>query len=183
MDIFLSCFCLWQISQFQTGLCVVVGPGFVSTSTVFMRSSARHPAGPHGRLAQKTVNRSPKDVEMHQVFGASHMVHWCELGLGLLQQLADLVYGGKLGDLLAWCDTNVSMTDHFIHTMDSELLCSIAMFVGDQRRGERLASLLAWMMLYDIIQALVEVVPSEGFQTLDGILCVAALDERIHSNC
>ena len=32
-------------------------PGFVSTSPAFMRSSTRHPAGPHGRLAQKTVNR------------------------------------------------------------------------------------------------------------------------------
>ena len=31
----------------------VVGPGLVSTSPAFVRSSARHPAGPHGRLAQK----------------------------------------------------------------------------------------------------------------------------------
>ena len=43
---------LWQISQIQTCLCVVVGPGFVSTSPTFMRSSAGHLAGPHGRLAQ-----------------------------------------------------------------------------------------------------------------------------------
>ena len=34
-------------------LCVVVGPGFVWTSPAFMRSSASHPAGPHGQLAQK----------------------------------------------------------------------------------------------------------------------------------
>ena len=32
-------------------LCVVVGPGFFSTSAAFMRSSARHPAALHGRLA------------------------------------------------------------------------------------------------------------------------------------
>ena len=33
MDIcFLTCFCLWQILQIQTCLCVFVGPGFVSTS-------------------------------------------------------------------------------------------------------------------------------------------------------
>ena len=38
-------------------LCVFVGPGFVSTSLSFMRSSASHPAGPHGRLSQTTVNR------------------------------------------------------------------------------------------------------------------------------
>ena len=55
---FLPCICLWQISQIQSCLCVVVGPGFVSTSLVFMRSSASHPADPHCRLAQ-TVNRAP----------------------------------------------------------------------------------------------------------------------------
>ena len=37
----------------------VVGPGLVSTSTAFVRSSASHPAGLHYRLAQKTVNRAP----------------------------------------------------------------------------------------------------------------------------
>ena len=41
------------ISQIQTCLCVVVGPGFISTSPAFIRSSASHPVGPHGRLAQK----------------------------------------------------------------------------------------------------------------------------------
>ena len=48
-----TCMCLWQISQIQTCLRAVVGPGLVSTSPAFMRSIARHPAGPHGRLAQK----------------------------------------------------------------------------------------------------------------------------------
>ena len=43
----------------QTRLCDVVGPGFVSTSPAFMRSSASHPAGPHDRLAQQTENRAP----------------------------------------------------------------------------------------------------------------------------
>ena len=60
MDIcFLQCICLWHISQIQTCLCVFVGPGFVSTSLAFMRTCASHPAVPHGRLAKKTVNRSP----------------------------------------------------------------------------------------------------------------------------
>ena len=60
MDIcFLLCICLWQISQIQTCLCVVVEPGFVSTLPAFMRSSASHPAGPHGRLAPKKINRAP----------------------------------------------------------------------------------------------------------------------------
>ena len=53
MDIsFLQCICLWHISQIQTCLCVGVGPGFVSTSPAFMRSSASHPAGQHDRLAK-----------------------------------------------------------------------------------------------------------------------------------
>ena len=56
---FLTCICLWQISQIQTFLFKVVGPGLVSTSPSFVSSSASHPAGPHGRLAQKTVNRAP----------------------------------------------------------------------------------------------------------------------------
>ena len=50
---FLPCICLWQISQIQTCLCVVVGPGFASTSPAYMRSSGSHPAGPHGRLSKK----------------------------------------------------------------------------------------------------------------------------------
>ena len=34
----------------KSSLCVVVGPGFVSTSPAFMGSSASPTAGPHGRL-------------------------------------------------------------------------------------------------------------------------------------
>ena len=60
MDIcFLTCICLWQISQIQTFLFKVVGPGLVSTSTALVSSSASHPEGPHGRHAQKMVNRAP----------------------------------------------------------------------------------------------------------------------------
>ena len=36
----------------------VVGPGFVSTSPTFIRNSASHPAGRHGRFAKK-VNQAP----------------------------------------------------------------------------------------------------------------------------
>ena len=38
---------------------MVVGPGLVSTSPDFMRIIASHPAGPHGRLAKKTVIGPP----------------------------------------------------------------------------------------------------------------------------
>ena len=43
------------------------------------------------------------------------------------------------------------MTEHFINVLDSELPVSFALFIGDQPRGERLASLLAWRRLYDIL--------------------------------
>ena len=60
MDIcFLTCVCLWQLLQIPTCLCEVVGPGFVSIASAFMRSSACHPAGPHNRLVPKTVIGHP----------------------------------------------------------------------------------------------------------------------------
>ena len=59
MDIcFLTCICLWQISQIQTFLFKIVGPGLVSTSPAFVSCSASHPAGPHGRHAQNPINRA-----------------------------------------------------------------------------------------------------------------------------
>ena len=60
MDIcFLTCICLWQISQIQTFLFKVVGHGLVSTSPVFVSSNASHPAGPHGRHAKKNGKSGP----------------------------------------------------------------------------------------------------------------------------
>ena len=48
MDIcFLTCICLWQISQIQTFLFRVVGPGLVSTSPAFVSNSASHPEVRH----------------------------------------------------------------------------------------------------------------------------------------
>ena len=60
MDIcFLPCICLWQISQIQTCLCVVIGPGFVSTSPAFMRNSTSHSAVPYGPLSPKNCKSDP----------------------------------------------------------------------------------------------------------------------------
>ena len=56
---FLTCICMRHISQIQTCLRVVVGPGLVSTSPAFIRSIASHPAGPHGRFVQKKVIGPP----------------------------------------------------------------------------------------------------------------------------
>ena len=55
----LTCIRLWQISQIQTFLFKVVGPGLVSTSPAFVSCSASHPAGPHGRHAQKNGKSGP----------------------------------------------------------------------------------------------------------------------------
>ena len=44
---FLSCICLWRISQIETCFGVVVRLGLVATSPTFLRSSANHLAGPH----------------------------------------------------------------------------------------------------------------------------------------
>ena len=60
MDIcFLTCICLWQISQIQTRLFNVVGLGLISTSLAFVSSSASNPAGPYGRHAQKNGKSGP----------------------------------------------------------------------------------------------------------------------------
>ena len=41
------------------GVCVWFVSGLVLTSPAFVRSSASHPAHPHGQLVPKTVNRVP----------------------------------------------------------------------------------------------------------------------------
>ena len=55
---FQPCIRLWQMSQIQTCLCVVVGPGFVSTPPAFKRSSASHPAVRMAGFPKKTVIRN-----------------------------------------------------------------------------------------------------------------------------
>ena len=49
--------CLWQISQIQTCLGMVIGPGLVSTSPAFMRSISSHPTGPHGNRGRLNFHR------------------------------------------------------------------------------------------------------------------------------
>ena len=54
---FLTCICLWHISQIQTCLCVVVGPGLVATSPAFMRSQPS--SGSAWPACPKNGNRAP----------------------------------------------------------------------------------------------------------------------------
>ena len=42
------------------------------------------------------------DQELHQMFGQEHVVGWCELGFGLVQQVADQTANGSLEGLLDW---------------------------------------------------------------------------------
>ena len=75
MDIcFLKCICFWQISQIQTFLFKAVRPGLVSISPAFVSNSASHPAGPHGRHAQKTVNRGDSTQFAQQLESAPPLV-------------------------------------------------------------------------------------------------------------
>ena len=91
MDIcFLTCICLWQISQIQTCLFKVVGPGLVSTSPAFVSSSASHPAGLHGRHAQKIGWGGPTQFA---------------------QQLESTVTAPPLVDCVVW-SMNVLRTSH-----------------------------------------------------------------------
>ena len=60
MDIcFLTCICLWQISQIQTFLFKSCRTWIGLDITAFVSSSASHPAGPHGRHAQKNGKSDP----------------------------------------------------------------------------------------------------------------------------
>ena len=90
MDIcFLTCFSLWQISQIQTFLFKVVGPGLVSTSPAFVSNSASHPAGPHGRHAQN---------------GKSGPHFWVQGGsTQFAQQLESAVTATPLVGCVIWC--------------------------------------------------------------------------------
>ena len=63
------------------------------------------------------------DQEPHQMFGQEHVVEWCELGFGFVQQVADQTANGSLEGLLDWvkvCVTNKSEVE--LPMLDRELL-------------------------------------------------------------
>ena len=110
MDIcFLTCICLWQISQIQTFLFKVVGPGLVSTSPAFVSSSASHPAGPHGRHGKKTVNRG----------GSTQFA----------QQLETTVTAPPLVGCVVW-----SLTFDFLHSFGNLCVFSIDCIICSNHR-------------------------------------------------
>ena len=83
------------------------------------------------------------DQEPHQMFGQEHVVEWCELGFGFVQQVADKTTNGRLEGLLDWvmvCVTNKSEVE--LHMLDRELLSAFGVFLGNLPRKEKLSALV-----------------------------------------
>ena len=94
MDIcFLTCICLWQISQIQTCLFKVVGPGLVWISPAFVSSSTSNPAGPHGWHAPQKLWTDPAGVTASQIDGEAGW--WTAGGKIGLPPLARVMGGGR----------------------------------------------------------------------------------------
>ena len=67
--------------------------------------------------------------EPHQMFGQEHVMEWCELGYGFVQQVAAQTANGSLEGLLDWvmvCVTNKSEVE--LHMLDRELLSALGVF-------------------------------------------------------
>ena len=83
------------------------------------------------------------DQEPHQMLGQEHVVEWCELGFGYVQQVADQTVNESLDGLLDWvkvCLTNKSEVK--LHMLDRELLSAFSVFLGNLPRKEELSSLI-----------------------------------------
>ena len=89
------------------------------------------------------------------MFGQEHVVEWCELGFGFVQQVADQTANGSLEVLLEWvkvCVTNKSKVE--LHMLDRELLSTLAVFLGNLPRKEELSALVGWRVVYSVTQVL-----------------------------
>ena len=99
--------------------------------------------------------KSELDPHVDQMFGQEHVVEWCELGFGFVQQVADQTANGSRESLLDWvnvCVTNKSQVK--LHMLDKELLSVFAVFLGKLQRKEKLSALVGWRMVYSIMQVL-----------------------------
>ena len=79
------------------------------------------------------------------MFGHEHVVEWCKLGFGFVQQVADQMANGSLEGLLDWvkvCVTNKSEIE--LHMLDRELLSTFGVFLGNLHRKEELSILVGW---------------------------------------
>ena len=104
------------------------------------------------------------DQEPHQMFGQEHVVEWCELGFGFVQQVADQTANGSIEGLLDWvkvCVTNKSEVE--LHMLDRELLSAFCVFLGNLPRKEELSAL----------QVIMQVLAAEG-STIGEVPCKAS---------
>ena len=115
------------------------------------------------------------DQEPNQMFGQEHVVEWCELGFGFVQQVADQTANGSLEGLMDWvkvCVTNKSEVE--LHMLDRELLSAFCVFLGNLPRKDELSALLGWRMVYSIMQVLA----AEG-STIGEVPCKASPGGKI----
>ena len=95
------------------------------------------------------------DQEPHQMFGQEHVMEWCELGFGFVQQVADQTANGSLEGLLDWVKVYVTNKSEVeLHMLDRELLSAFCVFLGNLPRKEELSALLGWRMVHSIMQVL-----------------------------
>ena len=76
---------------------------------------------------------SKSELDQHvdqELFGQEHVVEWCELGFGFVQQVAEQTANRSLEGLLDWikvCVPNISEVE--LHMLDRELLSAFAVFL------------------------------------------------------
>ena len=69
------------------------------------------------------------DQGPHHMFWQEHVVEWCELAFGFVQQVADQTANGSLEGLLSWvkvCVTNKSEVE--LHMLARGLLFAFSVF-------------------------------------------------------
>ena len=82
------------------------------------------------------------DQDPHQMFGQEHVVEWCELGFGFVQQVADQTTNGSLAGQLDWVKVRViNKSEAELYMLDKELLSAFDVFLGNLPRKEELSAL------------------------------------------
>ena len=59
------------------------------------------------------------DLDPHHMFGQEHLVEWCDLGFGFVQQVDDQTSNGSLAGLLDWVKVRVTNKSEVeLHMLD-----------------------------------------------------------------
>ena len=79
------------------------------------------------------------DQVPHQMSAQEHVVEWCELGFGFVQQVAEQTENRSLEDLLDWGNVRVTNKSEIeLYMLDREMLSDFAVFLGNLPRKEEL---------------------------------------------